>query len=120
MSLLPSFLALSSLTPIACYARPNSEESGPEVLPSFNETWSAMEELAHKGLVRSIGVSNFSPEKVQMLMETAVIRPAVNQVRGCADDVRTQSGHRLTVLEAHVYALATCVSVCAARHLYVQ
>lgn len=32
------------------------------------------------GLVKSIGVSNFSPEKIQKLLETARIRPAVNQV----------------------------------------
>lgn len=39
-----------------------------------------MEDLVHKGLVKSIGVSNFSPEKIQALLETATIRPAVNQV----------------------------------------
>ena len=41
-----------------------------------------MESLVDQGLVRSIGVSNFSPEKIQKLMDTARIRPAVNQVRG--------------------------------------
>ncbi|DBA71946.1 hypothetical protein WJX79_005585 [Trebouxia sp. C0005] len=59
---------------------PNSEEAGPEVVPPFNETWAAMESLVDRGLVRSIGVSNFSPEKIQTLLETARIRPAVNQV----------------------------------------
>ena len=33
-----------------------------------------------KGLVKSIGVSNFSPEKIQILMQGARIKPAVNQV----------------------------------------
>lgn len=62
-------------------SRPNSEEAGPEVVPPFNETWAAMESLVDSGLVRSIGVSNFSPEKIQTLLKTARIRPAVNQVR---------------------------------------
>ena len=42
-----------------------------------------MESLVGQGLVRSIGVSNFSPEKIRELMDTADIRPAVNQVGGC-------------------------------------
>jgi len=62
-------------------SRPNSEEAGPEVVPPFNETWAAMETLVDRGLVRGIGVSNFSPEKIQTLLKTARIRPAVNQVR---------------------------------------
>ena len=53
------------------------------MLPPFNETWAAMEDLVDKGLVKSIGVSNFSPEKIQILMEGARIKPAVNQVPGC-------------------------------------
>jgi len=61
--------------------RPSSLEAGPEVVPPFNETWAAMESLVDRGLVRSIGVSNFSPEKIQTLLKTARIRPAVNQVR---------------------------------------
>lgn len=39
-----------------------------------------MEDLVDKGLVRSIGVSNFSPEKIQGIIETARIVPAINQV----------------------------------------
>ena len=63
------------------HCRPSSEEAGPEVVPPFNETWAAMEDLVDRGLVRSIGVSNFSPEKIQAILESARIRPAVNQVR---------------------------------------
>ena len=63
--------------------RPNSEEAGPDVVPPFNETWAAMEDLVDKGLVKSIGVSNFSPEKIQILMKGARIKPAVNQVPKC-------------------------------------
>lgn len=61
--------------------RPNSQETGPSVLPPFNETWAAVESLVDQGLVRSIGVSNFSPEKIRAILMSARIKPAVNQVR---------------------------------------
>jgi alcohol dehydrogenase (NADP+) len=52
-----------------------------EVLtPEIKETWLAMEELVTKGLVRSIGVSNFSAKKLEAMKEYATIFPAVNQV----------------------------------------
>jgi alcohol dehydrogenase (NADP+) len=44
------------------------------------ETWRAMEELAHKGLTKHIGVSNFNIPKLERLMETATIIPEMNQV----------------------------------------
>jgi L-glyceraldehyde reductase len=34
------------------------------------ETWKAMEELVKKGKVRSIGVSNFTREKIEYLLTT--------------------------------------------------
>ncbi|CAM6081672.1 unnamed protein product [Calypogeia fissa] len=43
-------------------------------------TWQAMENLVERGFVRSIGVSNFSCKKLQDLLSTARIPPAVNQV----------------------------------------
>ena len=48
--------------------------------PFLQETWTAMEECVDKGLVRSIGVSNFSPEKIEAFFADAKIFPAVNQV----------------------------------------
>lgn len=39
-----------------------------------------MEDLVEEGLIRSIGVSNFSTKKLAQLMSTARIMPAVNQV----------------------------------------
>ena len=50
-------------------------------MPSLTETWGAMEALVDQGLVRSIGVSNFSPEKIQTVLDSARIQPAVNQVQ---------------------------------------
>lgn len=44
------------------------------------ETWTAMEDLVRKGLVRNIGVSNFTIAKLKPLLEYATVKPAVNQV----------------------------------------
>lgn len=44
------------------------------------ESWRALEEYYHAGKVRSIGVSNFLPHHLEALMETADIRPMVNQL----------------------------------------
>lgn len=46
----------------------------------IEQTWAKMEELRQKGLVRSIGVSNFGIKKLQNLIEKAEVVPAVNQV----------------------------------------
>nr|URS65386.1 rhazimal reductase [Alstonia scholaris] len=43
-------------------------------------TWKAMEECSKLGLCKSIGVSNYSCEKLSKLLENATILPAVNQV----------------------------------------
>ncbi|KAL4854860.1 NADPH-dependent aldo-keto reductase [Chlorella vulgaris] len=59
---------------------PVTGNHGPELKPSLEETWSAMEALVHKGLARAIGVSNFSILKLETLLKKATIRPAVNQV----------------------------------------
>ena len=40
----------------------------------------AMEELVSKGLVKAIGISNFSITKTECLLQTARIVPVVNQV----------------------------------------
>lgn len=44
------------------------------------ETWKAMEALVKKGKARSIGVSNFTREKIEELWKTAEIKPAANQI----------------------------------------
>jgi alcohol dehydrogenase (NADP+) len=50
-----------------------------ERLP-LHHTWAAMEELVDAGLVRRIGVSNWSAAKLAALLPHCRIRPAVNQV----------------------------------------
>jgi len=46
----------------------------------LNSVWEEMEECVKLGLAKSIGVSNFSCKKLEQLLETAKIPPAVNQV----------------------------------------
>ncbi|KAI4595902.1 hypothetical protein KJ359_006541 [Pestalotiopsis sp. 9143b] len=46
----------------------------------ISETWAAMEALVKKGKVRTIGVSNFTRQKIEDLWKTANIKPAVNQI----------------------------------------
>ena len=60
------------------------DEDGGESIPldqiPIAETWKAMEKCVDKGLVKDIGVSNFSVKKLKHLLTTARIKPAVNQV----------------------------------------
>lgn len=44
------------------------------------DTWRAFEELYEKGILRAIGVSNFSVEHLENLIEHARIKPMVNQL----------------------------------------
>eukprot|EP00478_Filoreta_tenera_P000987 GABV01000995.1.p1 GENE.GABV01000995.1~~GABV01000995.1.p1 ORF type:complete len:336 (+),score=169.52 GABV01000995.1:57-1010(+) len=46
----------------------------------LKDTWKAMEELVSKGLVKSIGVSNFDEQDINEILEIATVKPVVNQV----------------------------------------
>ena len=46
----------------------------------YPQTWKAMENLKREGLVRSIGVSNFTIRNLETLAVTSGIVPAVNQI----------------------------------------
>jgi alcohol dehydrogenase (NADP+) len=59
---------------------PASGNVGPSVQPPLEETWAAMEKLVDLGLVKAIGMSNFSAMKLDRILQHARIRPAVNQV----------------------------------------
>ncbi|EJU00983.1 Aldo/keto reductase [Dacryopinax primogenitus] len=48
--------------------------------PDFVETWIEMEELVDTGKVKAIGVSNLSVKTLELLLKTAKVVPAVNQV----------------------------------------
>ena len=59
-------------------------ETADDLLPladlPLESTWRAMEDLKDQGLCRHIGVSNFSTEKMTGLLNSARIRPEVNQI----------------------------------------
>jgi diketogulonate reductase-like aldo/keto reductase len=44
------------------------------------DTWRAMEEIKASGNARAIGVSNFLPEHLDQLLETATVTPSINQI----------------------------------------
>lgn len=44
------------------------------------QTWKAMVDLKKTGKVKSVGVSNFSPEAIQVLTRASGVAPAVNQI----------------------------------------
>jgi 2,5-diketo-D-gluconate reductase A len=46
----------------------------------YVETWRALQKLAEDGRARAIGVSNFTPEHLQGLLDETDVVPAVNQV----------------------------------------
>ncbi len=45
------------------------------------EAWRAMVELQKAGRIKSIGVSNFSVEDLQNILDNSDVKPAVNQIR---------------------------------------
>ena len=46
----------------------------------YLDTWKAMEKCVEKGLVRSIGVSNFNSQQMTRLINNCTINPVTNQV----------------------------------------
>ncbi|KAF2771744.1 aldo-keto reductase family 1 member C13 [Teratosphaeria nubilosa] len=55
--------------------------------PFFSESkaehqakWKQMQEIKAKGLAKSIGVSNYLPEHLDWILETAQVPPAINQI----------------------------------------
>ena len=52
----------------------------PDRLASLKETWRTLEQLVEEGKCRSIGVSNYKREELEMLLQYAQIPPAVNQI----------------------------------------
>jgi len=46
----------------------------------IRETWETMEEFVQKGLIKSIGFSNFNPHHIETLLQYAKIKPVLNQI----------------------------------------
>ena len=45
------------------------------------EAWSILEDYYNRGVFKSIGVSNFEKEQLDLLLENGSIKPAVNQIK---------------------------------------
>lgn len=52
----------------------------PYIHEDYMKTWRAMEKLADEGLVRSIGTSNMTRPKMELLLRDCRIRPATNEM----------------------------------------
>jgi len=59
-------------------------------LGKFTESYETMLELAGEGLIRSAGVSNFTPAHVQALLDATGVAPAVNQIELSPAVARTE------------------------------
>lgn len=70
--------------PVAFRKGVHYPRSGSDILSlaeaPLHETWSGMEEVAHAGLARHIGVSNFSAKKIGELLARCERRPELDQV----------------------------------------
>lgn len=54
--------------------------SNPENLKWRQVSWRALEKASNEGLVRAIGVSNYTIKHLEQLLEMCTIRPSVNQL----------------------------------------
>lgn len=58
---------------------PKKSQSGDWITP-LREGWKALEELYTEGRVRAIGLSNFLPHHIRPLLETAKVKPMLDQL----------------------------------------
>jgi diketogulonate reductase-like aldo/keto reductase len=66
--------------PPGCDVTARSKDAQPYVHANYMKTWTAMEELVQRGLVRHIGTSNMTIPKLKLVLKDARIRPAVNEM----------------------------------------
>ena len=62
---------------------PNPVQYRPIWKEATIETWRTFEDLYKAGKIRAIGVSNFMPHHIDLLIENCEIMPMVNQLRLC-------------------------------------
>jgi diketogulonate reductase-like aldo/keto reductase len=66
--------------PPGCTVESRSADARPYIHVNFMKTWRQMETLVDLGLVRHIGTSNMTIPKLELLLQDARIRPAVNEM----------------------------------------
>ncbi|WP_068083736.1 aldo/keto reductase family protein [Polycladidibacter stylochi] len=63
-----------------CDGDSRSPDAVPYIHENFMKTWEQMEQLVEMGLVRSIGTSNMTVAKMELLLRDAKIKPVVNEM----------------------------------------
>jgi diketogulonate reductase-like aldo/keto reductase len=66
--------------PPQCDVSSRSPDARPYIHSEFMRTWRQMEKLVELGLVRHIGTSNMTIPKLELLLQDAEIKPAVNEM----------------------------------------
>ena len=66
--------------PPGCSVESRSADSKPYIHANYMIVWRQMEQLVEEGLVRSIGTSNMTIPKMNLLLEDCQIKPAVNEM----------------------------------------
>ncbi|OBZ71476.1 NAD/NADP-dependent indole-3-acetaldehyde reductase [Grifola frondosa] len=70
----------SGRTSIPGGVRDSLDKASIHVVPNAGDVWREFEKIKEEGLTKSIGVCNYSLPKLQELVKTASIIPAVNQI----------------------------------------
>ncbi len=63
-----------------CDVNSRNPDSRPYIHDEFMVSWRAMESLVQQGLVKTIGVSNVTIPKLELILRDARIKPAVNEM----------------------------------------
>ena len=63
-----------------CDVDSRSPDSVPFIIENFMKTWRQMESLVEKGMTKSIGTSNMTQAKMELLLKEAKIKPVVNEM----------------------------------------
>ncbi|MBN2685454.1 MAG: aldo/keto reductase [Pontiellaceae bacterium] len=66
--------------PPGCSVESRSPDSKPYIHENYMKTWAQMEQLVDMGLVKSIGTSNMTIPKMELLLRDCRIKPAVNEM----------------------------------------
>jgi alcohol dehydrogenase (NADP+) len=66
--------------PPGCDISARNPHAVPYIHENYMRTWSAMEKLFDRGLVRHIGTSNMTVPKMNLVLRDARIKPAVNEM----------------------------------------